>query len=127
MGISRQWKNGRRDDSGAVENRAYFIRDRADSIRDPLKKERRGLEPRLPQSYTKLTPFVVRGPCASQGSLDQKTSNQAKWVLEFDAVKMQIANVKHSHCEAKFGFRVWETKFGRVRRKTAPTDSDAVV
>ena len=34
---------------------------------------------------------------------------------------MQIANVKHSHCEAKFGFRVWETKFGRVRRKTAPT------
>ena len=25
---------------------------------------------------------------------------------------MQIANVKHSHCEAKFGFRVWETKFG---------------
>ena len=34
---------------------------------------------------------------------------------------MQIANVKHSRCEAKFGFRVWETKFGRVRRKTAPT------
>ena len=33
---------------------------------------------------------------------------------------MQIANVKHSHCEAKFGFRVWETKFGRVRRKTSP-------
>ena len=30
--------------------------------------------------YTKLTPFVARGPCASQGSLDQKTSNQAKWV-----------------------------------------------
>ena len=29
---------------------------------------------------TKLTPFVARGPCASQGSLDQKTSNQAKWV-----------------------------------------------
>ena len=33
---------------------------------------------------------------------------------------MQIANVKYSHCEAKFGLRVWETKFGRVRRKTAP-------
>ena len=33
---------------------------------------------------------------------------------------MQIANVKHSHCEAKFGFRVW-AKFGRVRRKTSPT------
>ena len=32
---------------------------------------------------------------------------------------MQVANVKHSHCEAKFGFRVWETKFGRVRRKIA--------
>ena len=32
---------------------------------------------------------------------------------------MQIANVKHSHCEAKFGFRVWETKFGRVHRKTS--------
>ena len=30
--------------------------------------------------YTKLTQFVARGPCASQGSLDQKTSNQAKWV-----------------------------------------------
>ena len=29
---------------------------------------------------------------------------------------MQIANVKLSHCEAKFGLRVWETKFGRVRR-----------
>ena len=29
---------------------------------------------------TKLTQFVARGPCASQGSLDQKTSNQAKWV-----------------------------------------------
>ena len=28
---------------------------------------------------------------------------------------MQIANVKFSHCEAKF-CRVWETKFGRVRR-----------
>ena len=36
---------------------------------------------------------------------------------------MQIANVKHSHCEAKFGFRVWETKFGCVHRKTAPTGS----
>ena len=34
---------------------------------------------------------------------------------------MQIANVKYSDCEAKFGFRVWETKFGRVHRKTAPT------
>ena len=34
---------------------------------------------------------------------------------------MQIANVKHSHCEAKFGLRVWETKFWRVRRKTEPT------
>ena len=34
---------------------------------------------------------------------------------------MHVANVKHSHCEAKFGFRVWETEFGRVRRKTAPT------
>ena len=33
---------------------------------------------------------------------------------------MQIANVKHSHCEAKFGFRVWETKFGCVHRKTSP-------
>ena len=33
---------------------------------------------------------------------------------------MPVANVKRSHCEAKFGFRVWETKFGRVRRKTAP-------
>ena len=32
-------------------------------------------------SYTKLTPFVARGPCASQGSLDQKTSNQVNWVL----------------------------------------------
>ena len=26
--------------------------------------------------------------------------------------------LKHSHCEAKFGSRVWETKFGRVRRKS---------
>ena len=34
---------------------------------------------------------------------------------------MQIANVKHSRCEAKFGFRVWETKFGCVHRKTLPT------
>ena len=34
---------------------------------------------------------------------------------------MQIANVKHSHCEAKFGFRVWETKFGCVHRETEPT------
>ena len=33
---------------------------------------------------------------------------------------MQIANVKHSHCEAKLGFRVWETKFGCVHRKTSP-------
>ena len=32
---------------------------------------------------------------------------------------MQVANVKHSHCEAKF-CRVW-AKFGRVRRKTEPT------
>ena len=32
----------------------------------------------------------------------------------------QVANVKHSHCEAKFGFRVWETKFGRIHCKTAP-------
>ena len=39
------------------------------------------------------------------------------------AVRMQIANVKHSHCEAKLGFRVWETKFGCVHRKTAPTGS----
>ena len=31
--------------------------------------------------HTKLTPFVARGPCASQSSLDQKTSNQAKLVL----------------------------------------------
>ncbi len=38
---------------------------------------------------------------------------------------MQIANVKHSHCEAKFGFRVWETKFGRVRRKTSPAREGA--
>ena len=37
---------------------------------------------------------------------------------------MQIANVKHSHCEAKFGFRVWETKFGRVRRKTSPAKKE---
>ena len=29
---------------------------------------------------------------------------------------MQVTNVKLSHCEAKFGLRVWETKFGRVRR-----------
>ena len=29
---------------------------------------------------------------------------------------MQIANVKHSHCEAKLGLRVWETKFGCVHR-----------
>ena len=34
---------------------------------------------------------------------------------------MQIANVKHSRCEAKLGFRVWETKFGCVHRKTEPT------
>ena len=40
---------------------------------------------------------------------------------------MQVANVKHSHCEAKFGFRVWETKFGRVRRKTSPAISDGLV
>ena len=40
---------------------------------------------------------------------------------------MQIANVKHSHCEAKLGFRVWETKFGRVRRKTSPAISDGLV
>ena len=33
---------------------------------------------------------------------------------------MQIANVKHSQCEAKFGFRVWDTKFGCVHRKTLP-------
>ncbi len=32
-------------------------------------------------TYTKLTPFVARGPCASQGSLDQKTSNHVNWVL----------------------------------------------
>ena len=38
---------------------------------------------------------------------------------------MQIANVKLSHCEAKFGLRVWETKFGRVRRKTEPTGPGA--
>ena len=38
---------------------------------------------------------------------------------------MQIANVKHSHCEAKFGFRVWETKFGCVHRKTSPAVEDA--
>ena len=31
--------------------------------------------------YTKLTPFVARGPCASQCSLDQKTSNHVNWVL----------------------------------------------
>ena len=35
---------------------------------------------------------------------------------------MQIANVKHSHCEAKFGFRVWETKFG-----ASPQNLDSVV
>ena len=40
---------------------------------------------------------------------------------------MQIANVKHSHCEAKFGFRVWETKFGRVRRKTSPARGCGIV
>ena len=34
---------------------------------------------------------------------------------------MRIANVKLSHCEAKFSLRVWETKFGRVRRKAVPT------
>ena len=37
---------------------------------------------------------------------------------------MQIANVKHSHCEAKFCFRVWETKFGCVHRKTSPAGED---
>ena len=37
---------------------------------------------------------------------------------------MQIANVKHSHCEAKFGFRVWGTEFGRVRRKTSKSTSN---
>ena len=31
------------------------------------------------------------------------------------SVGMHVANVKLSHCEAKF-CRVWETKFGRVRR-----------
>ena len=36
--------------------------------------------PKKTSCYTKLTPFVARGPCASQGSLDQKTSNQDKWV-----------------------------------------------
>ena len=36
---------------------------------------------------------------------------------------MQIANVKLSHCEAKF-CRVW-AKFGRVRRKTEPTGPGA--
>ena len=40
-----------------------------------------------------------------------------RWTGRFG---MQIANVKHSHCEAKLGFRVWETKFGHVRRKTSP-------
>ena len=41
---------------------------------------------------------------------------------------MQVANVKFSYCEAKFGLRVW-AKFGRVRRKTEPTGtgSEAVV
>ena len=29
---------------------------------------------------------------------------------------LQVANVMPSPCEAKFGLRVWETKFGRVRR-----------
>ena len=36
------------------------------------------LQIKLSGYNTKLTPFVARGPCASQGSLDQKTSNQAK-------------------------------------------------
>ena len=35
---------------------------------------------------------------------------------------MRIANVKHSHCEAKLGPRVWETKFGQLRRKTSPAN-----
>ena len=30
---------------------------------------------------------------------------------------MQIANVKHSHCEAKLGFRVWETNLGAYTAK----------
>ena len=34
---------------------------------------------------------------------------------------MHVANVKLSHCEAKF-CRAW-AKFGRVRRKTEPTGS----
>ncbi len=42
------------------------------------------------------------------------------------AVGMQVANVKHSHCEAKLGLRVWANlgvytamhiASGRVRRK----------
>ena len=33
--------------------------------------------------YTKLTPFVARGPCASQGSLDQKTSAHVKSMCYF--------------------------------------------
>jgi hypothetical protein len=38
--------------------------------------------------YTKLAPFVVRGPCASPCWLDQKTSNQVNWVLEVRIVKL---------------------------------------
>ena len=90
-----------RDDSGAVENRAYFIRDPADSIRDPLKKERRGLPRKahlikrllikLSGYHTKLTPFVARGPCASQGSLDQKTSNQLSGRIESGMTRLKTA------------------------------------
>ena len=38
-----------------------------------------------------------------------------------DAI-MHVANVKHSHCEAKF-CRVW-AKFGRVRRRIALLRTD---
>ena len=37
------------------------------------------------------------------------------------AVRNAERKCKHSHCEAKLGLRVWETKFGCVHRKTAPT------
>ena len=33
----------------------------------------------------------------------------------YGAVGMQVVNVKHSHCEAKLGLRVW-AKFGCVHR-----------
>ena len=38
---------------------------------------------------------------------------------------MQVTNVKFSHCEAKFGLRAWETKFGRVRRETLSSEAFA--